>query len=58
VNKEVPDLASMNPRVFRCEAKQLYQTRGACFKPYKDLLRRHISLAEQNLQNLRDARDQ
>jgi hypothetical protein len=39
-NKEVSYLASTNPREVLYVANRLYQARGACFSPYKDLLRR------------------
>jgi hypothetical protein len=37
---DMSDFASMNPREVRYVANQLYQARGACFSPYKDLFRR------------------
>jgi hypothetical protein len=42
MNKEVLDLASTNPREVMYVANRLYQARGACFNPYKDLLRRQM----------------
>jgi hypothetical protein len=40
MNKEVSDLASINPREVMYVVNRLYQARGACFNPYRDLLRR------------------
>jgi hypothetical protein len=35
----VSDFVSTNPKVRRYMVNRLYQARGACFSPYKDLLR-------------------
>jgi hypothetical protein len=43
IKSEVSDFASMNPRDVRYVANWLYQARGACFSPYKDLFRRHTN---------------
>jgi hypothetical protein len=39
-NKEVLDLASTKPKEVMYIVNQLYRARGACFSPYRDLLRR------------------
>jgi hypothetical protein len=39
-NKEVLDLASTNPKEVMYMVNRLYQAQGACFSPYRDLLRR------------------
>jgi hypothetical protein len=39
-NKEVSDLASRKPKEVMYVVNRLYQDRGTCFSPYKDLLRR------------------
>jgi hypothetical protein len=40
MKSNVSDFASMNPREVRYVANRLYQVRGACLSPYKDLFRR------------------
>jgi hypothetical protein len=41
INKEVSPLDAWNPIENKNSLNQLYQARGACFKPYRDLWRRH-----------------
>ena len=40
MNREVSALASVKPKVSKNVANREYQARGACFRPYSDLLSR------------------
>jgi hypothetical protein len=40
MNKEVSDMASINPKEVMYMVNRLYQARGSSFSPYRDLLRR------------------
>jgi hypothetical protein len=40
MNKEVLDMATTKPKEVMYVVNRLYQAQGACFSPYRDLLRR------------------
>jgi hypothetical protein len=43
-NRLVSALDSTNPSVSNNVVKRMYQALGACFRPYRDLLRRQTEL--------------